>query len=217
MMAVANLNYYKNAIIYCGLLAFVLVTTVSCGSEQATYKQEAKAFCEVHNPENWKDFAKTGSPGDLETELNKRIDKVVKTKAFKGVVAELNKVEFMRELYPTAQTKISELIGEKWECPYYQEFYSVSFERQPGEVMTTEIDKDTVVIGIDAQGNYTVNSMELMDNEPQTLKDAIKTVAATTPPKVVVKTSENTPKSALESALEALAEMGVKKARIITP
>lgn len=211
------MNSYKNTIIYCALLAFVLVATVSCGQKQATYKQEAKAFCEVHNPENWKEFAKNGSPDKLAKELNKRIDKVVKTSALKNAIAELSKVEFMRELYPTAQTKISELIGEKWECPYYQEFYSVSFERQPGDAMTTDIDKETVVIGIDAQGNYTVNSMELMDNESQTLKDAIKTVAATTPPKVVVKTMENTPKAALESALSVAAEMGVKKARIITP
>jgi biopolymer transport protein ExbD len=129
----------------------------------------------------------------------------------------LDKVEFMRELYPTAQTKISKLTDEKWECPYYQEFYSVSFERQPGEAVTTDIDKDTVVIHIDAQGNYTVNSMELMDNEAQTLKDAVKTVAATSPPKVVVKTETNTPKVALDSALHVLYEMGVKKTQIVTP
>jgi hypothetical protein len=161
---VANLNSKIVVIIYWALIVFVLSTAVSCSSEQAKYKKEAKAFCEVHNPNNWKEFAKTGSPDELQKELETRIDKVVKTKAFKDIIAELNQVEFMRELYPTAQTKISELTGEKWECPYYQEFYSVSFERRPGEAVTTDIDKDTVVIHIEGQGNYTVNSMELMDN-----------------------------------------------------
>ena len=56
-----------------------------------------------------------------------------------------------------------------------------------------------------------------MDNKPETLKDAIKTVAATSPPKVVVKTEENTPKDSLDSALRVLYEMGVKKSSIITP
>jgi hypothetical protein len=109
-------------------------------SDIENHKQEAKDFCEIHNPNNWKEFAKTASPDELEKELEKRVDKVVKTKAFKDIIAELNQVEFMRTLYPAAQTKISELIGEMWECPYYQEFYSVSFERQPGEAVTTDID-----------------------------------------------------------------------------
>ena len=102
-----------------------------CGSEQETYKQEAQAFCEVHNPENWKAFAKTGSQAELEKELKRRIGKVVKSKAFNDILVQLDQVEFVRELYPAAQAKISALIGEKWVCPYYQAFYSLSFERQP--------------------------------------------------------------------------------------
>ncbi len=188
-----------------------------CGSEQETYKKEAKAFCDVHNPEHWKEFAKTGSMADLEKELNSRIDKAVKSKAFKDILVQLDQVGFVRELYPTAQAKISALIGENWECPYYRAFYSLSFERQPEGAAAGDIDKDAVVVGIDAQGNYTVNSMELMDNAPQTLKDAIKTVAATSPPNVVVKTQENTPKEALDSALRVLFDMGIERTKIVSP
>ena len=196
-----------------------IITAVGCNPEQENYKKEAAAFCEVHNPENWRAFAKTGSPGELQKELNSRIDQVVKTTAFKKIVAELNQVEFMRKLYPTAQSKISKLIGRQWECPYYKEFYTITFERLPKDTITTDIDKDkdVVVIGIDAKGNYTVNSMELMDNAPETLKDAIKMVAATSPPKVVVKTEENTPKDSLDSALRVLYGMGVKHTSIISP
>ena len=217
MYKVDRLNYDCRAIFYWAFLPFVLFAASGCESQQEILKKDASAFCEIHNPENWTEFAKTGSPAELEKELNKRIDKAIKTKAFKDVVAELNQVEFMRELYPTAQSKISNLIGEKWDCPYYQEFYSVRFERHPAPQSATDFSSDTVVLGIDANGNYTVNSMELMDNKPETLKDAIKTVAATSPPKVVVKTEENTPKDSLDSALRVLYEMGVKKSSIITP
>jgi hypothetical protein len=205
------------SIIIWAFLPLLFLVVSACESQQEILKKEANAFCEIHNPENWKEFAKTGSPAELEKELNKRIDKAIKTKALKDVIAELNQVEFMRELYPTAQKKISNLIGENWDCPFYQEFYSVRFERHPAPPSAIYISNDTIVVGIDANGNYTVNSMELMDNKPETLKDAIKTVAATSPPKVVVKTEENTPKESLDSALHVLYEMGVKKSTIITP
>ena len=210
-------DYDYKVVLYWAFLTLGLFVASGCESQQGILKKEANAFCEIHNPDNWKKFAKTGSPAELEKELNKRIDKTIKTKAFKDIIAELNQVEFMRELYPTAQLKISDLIGEKWDCPFYQEFYSVRFERYPAPPSATDISNDTIVLGIDANGNYTVNSMELMDNKPETLKDAIKTVAATSPPKVVIKTEENTPKESLDSALHVLYEMGVKKFTIITP
>ena len=206
-------------------VVLIIASVAGCHSQRETYRKEAKAFCDVHNPENWKAFAKTGSLEQLPTELNHRIHKVVHTEAFKNIVAELNQIRFLRQLYPGAQTKITQLTGEQWDCSYYQAFYSVKFERISDDTVTAvhnsaataKDDKNVIVVGIDTQGNYTVNSMELMDNSPQTLQQAIKTVAASTKPYVIISKVSLTPNSALNAALKVLQQMGISNVTIVTP
>jgi biopolymer transport protein ExbD len=197
-------------------VAIILVTSAACNSKQDTYRQEAKAFCEVHNPNNWKEYANAPGSVDLQKEVNRRVSEVIHTREFKQIVADLDKIQFARELYGAAQRKISALTGEPWDCPYYQQFYAVSFE-QKGTSVPDLGDKNTVVVSIDNNGNYTVNTMELMNNEQDTLKQAILKVAATPPPKVIVKTSENTPKEAIDAVMNTLHDLGVKNATLVTP
>jgi hypothetical protein len=195
----------------------LITSSVGCTANVENLKQEAAAFCGVYDPRNWKEFEDQAGAVDLEKELNKRIGQVIKSDEFKQIISELEQVEYARDLYVTAQTKISALIGEKWDCTYFQEFYAISFVSHSDSFGFDYEDGNVVIVAIDGAGNFTVNSMELMDNKPETLKQGIKTVAASQQPKVIIKTTESTPKEALDVAMNTLHSMGVENTTVITP
>ena len=194
----------------------MLLLLAGCKSKLDVYKEEAQQFCEVHNPSEWKAHVKKTGETNVKEELDRRVNSVVITEEFKKIVDELNKVEFMRELYSTAQAEISKLIQDKWECVYYREFYTVRFERSQGDMAAQPSEEGLITIVIDADGNITISSMELMDNQLETLRQGIETIATESPPKIVIKTRENTPKSTLNGVTGLLYKMGVRKATIIS-
>lgn len=138
------------------LLCFVLALQtdiLACGSIQDTHRREAREFCKLHNPEHWREFSKSASPVELQTALKAKINSVVKTKAFRQIITELEQVRILRALYTTAQSKISQLTGESWNCPDYIAFYSVSFLGMHKENEPEEIIEGNVIVGVDENGH----------------------------------------------------------------
>jgi biopolymer transport protein ExbD len=203
---------YKNRL----FITYIITLSIfGCTTNDKNYEDEAIAFCEAHNPLNWVAYQNRADAVDLKKALDKRLSQVIESDEFNKIINALDQVVFSRQLYPTAQSKISALIGKDWECKYYQAFYAIDFVQYP-----TPLDSDSdaaVILAIDDAGNFSVNAMKLIDNRVDTLKRGIVMAASASPPKVIIQTSPSAPKEALNAALDLLRKLKVKKVSIITP
>jgi len=143
---------------------FTVVLIFSCcypatsSAGPATYRKEAKAFCNLHNPAPWNDYIKSHTLGELRHQLNIGIKKAVHSWDFLAIISELDAARFDRNPYPEAQQKISRLIGEKWECPFYQQFYAEIYEprhQKELEYVTDDMSKTLEYSREEAEKDYT--------------------------------------------------------------
>ncbi|WNO10472.1 hypothetical protein [Teredinibacter sp. KSP-S5-2] len=138
----------------------LLLLLVSCDSGTEKYKQDAKAFCDVFAVENWKEFKSELSFEELNDLVIARSKSAVKTKAFSALIEELDKVEFFRDLSPTAKGKIQELTGEEWSCPDYEKFYQLTIRKASvSSEANSKVSEFQIEIG--AQGRYFIQGKEI--------------------------------------------------------
>lgn len=120
-------------------LAVVLGLTFSvagCATQKAPANPllaDAEAFCEVYQPQHWRDQDPELGLFELETLAQQQLREVLRTEQFKDLIITLDEVNHYRELYPTAKSEIERLIGTEWNCPAYQQFFDIESRKQAGE------------------------------------------------------------------------------------
>jgi len=53
------------------------------------------------------------------------VRKVLKTNEFNKLLEDMESVEFYRQMYPTEKSRIEKFTGETWNCPAFENFYSI--------------------------------------------------------------------------------------------
>lgn len=106
----------------------VLVSGMSACSEtdeKTRFRLEAEAVCEVFNPNNWKDISKDIQPYELQAMLTERLTAALKSEQMAEIFRALPQFK-IDKAYDIYQKKVSELIGEKHECPAIKDYFSVN-------------------------------------------------------------------------------------------
>ncbi|MCI0505106.1 MAG: hypothetical protein L0Z73_03250, partial [Gammaproteobacteria bacterium] len=67
-----------------------LLIPLSACADIETHKKEAAAFCEIYNPQNWKEYPKNTSLEEFNAELAKRISAIVVTEEFRSIFIKFN-------------------------------------------------------------------------------------------------------------------------------
>ena len=206
----------------CSVLS--LLITFGCAPKTNIHSQEATAFCEVFNPENWRDFQQNTSYEDFQIELTNRIAKVVVTPEFRNIFKELSETPYSPDLnvYNFYKVRIGKLIGHDWNCPNAEKFYSVEWKR----VDSTTSESDTsqansiahenaeIVMSISNNGDLIVNSKKLKDSSIGTLKDALSLSSSSEPPSILILKEHNVDDKKLISLMDSLSKLGITKLRM---
>jgi biopolymer transport protein ExbD len=210
----------KNITVLIPLSAFLLLLTTGCAPQSNIHTQEAAAFCEIYNPQNWKDFPENASLEEFNDELAKRISAIVVTEEFRKIFKLFND-ERHPNFYHSVKQQISELVGQEWDCLYFRNFYikprkeiQISIDGI-SEVAPLEKGKE-VVVSIDSDGKLYVDSNPLVNSNANTLVKAIQITATTDKPKIVVRVDSGAPHQAFITVIDAANQLGINKLSIET-
>lgn len=205
------------------LLFFIcLVFAISSYANTDIHKKEATALCNVYKPDNWKEFLTTHQPEEVYKELGNRISKTVITNEFRNIFKNYldnNATDF----HSTVTKQVSKLIGEKWECKYFDDFYKPQVQRKEIQlelknisiVKTVNHGKE-VIISVDSRGNFYVNDNALKNNNRNTLISAIKLTTSENKPKLVIRSDANAPHNTFITILDAAHSLGITNISIET-
>lgn len=212
--------------------------------DTAIYKKEAAALCEVYKPAIWQEFIKNHKPEEILGELRNRLNQAVSTEEFRIIVKKQVGEEGSAGSSSAIAEEVSQLIGEKWNCAYFDAFYQVS------EVCTVIGEKsyckpvdanakprlrkeiqlllkgiaevsplqngEEVIVGVDTDGNLYVNANPLKNKEMSTLIQAIKLLTKVKKPKIVIRADSRAPYVAFVTIFEAAKSLGITKLSIET-
>jgi hypothetical protein len=208
-------KYYKYSIFF--IFGSLII---GCSSKANTYKQEAEAFCNVQNPENWLDYKNTGSYFDFQDELVKRISKVVVSEEFRDIFKKLSEDDSRPDAYTFYKTEIEKLTGEEWNCPYAKDFYSVEWKSEhitPGQPTSAASDDETeeLVIRLEQNGDYIINSEKVAAQDSEKIDQLLKEFL-NKKSKVKIITADGVSKEQLLEAMGKLSHLGVTNVTIVT-
>jgi hypothetical protein len=194
------------------ILLFWLAISSAHAADKEVYKQEAKAFCEVYDPANWKDV-----PNEMNTvydELAKRIRKIVVTDEFRNVFQQLADQGYT-DFYAAIKPEISKLIGEDWECENAEKFHTITWVKKDSlsEQTANTID---IEITISTEGQLYVNSKLLDSTDVEAIKNAITAQAGVKQPKITIVTQPNTTQETVTLIMDAARQLGVKRLSVLT-
>ncbi len=132
------------SIIHSRLVTFLLITPLislvtACATNTPSHVKESADFCEVHNPERWMKVWQNGDAESTERyyqNLASDIKTTIKTEEFRNIFKEQLEIppnEYRKEYsndYVYYRKKISELLGEEWDCEYLKYHYVKEFEEE---------------------------------------------------------------------------------------
>ena len=178
-MKVFEQSFLATRVIRCAVILLIFFYT-ACGSTNESLKKEAYAYCEIYNLDNW-DFSKYSDAWALQNELSKRIKSTVKSKEITQILDQFASDHSHLDFHAYMETELSKLIGEKWDCPAHKKFYSRSNAQTSGEtttIVTTDqssnpANDNEVVVWIDKDGNYYINSSDTAISDSFSLKEAL--------------------------------------------
>jgi biopolymer transport protein ExbD len=205
------------------LFATTFLFTSSVGaSDVEKHKQEAKDLCEVYNPDNWVEFFKSSNPSTTEiySEIGKRIRKVATTDDFKAIYQDIYD-KYHPDVYNFTKERVSKLIGEKWECDYYRNFY---FPRKEIVLDIDAVDKKTnpllkrneIKVLIDSEGKLYINSDEALSPDKALIRKSIGNQPNYKQANIVIYADAKAPQQSFVSVVSTLSEMGFRKVSIAT-
>ena len=194
-------------------LVFISYALIGCIESLRTYSQEAQLYCNLHKIESWKDFPRDASLDDFIKEYDKRVSAVGFSSEFKEVIRDIDKIIFLKNLYPGAKAKISALTGEPWDCPAYQEFHHVEYEKvDPEETMG--IGKP-LRIEISSSGAVVINDGLLVNITAEEINKVISSLGLKSPVSASVTVYYDAPEEILNQVMHALKETEVEDLVII--
>ena len=103
-----------------GLLLIIFVIP-ACSSNVESYKKDAMSLCEVYNPENWKEYIKVNGTENIYSEIGVRTREAIRTEEFRNIFSKFLD-ERQTNFHDFIHGQVSELIGEEWQCAYFDNF-----------------------------------------------------------------------------------------------
>lgn len=200
------MNVFKNRLIinFGFLLGIVFVAPFACASQQNVYRQEADAFCKLHNPEIWNKRKQYTALENLDY-LNSQIKKTVKSAEFLAIFDNLAKTGY-KDFYKAIKPKISELIGEPWQCQYAKEFYALSWVRKGDRASNVK----PLIIMIKKNGQIELEGKIYPDSSDSSYFQKLKMIVASKSNTIVIKMPAKTPQSKLTEYIKPFRDLAVK-------
>jgi hypothetical protein len=194
-------------------ISLMVALSFSCSErrdERQSYLEDAEAFCAVHESNKWADVSREMSIDAFNKLVMARELESVKTQRFKDLVKQLGEVEFYRELYPTAKREIEAITGTEWNCPPYEAFTSITVQREPSELLSSDAHPDILVT---SSGDFFLDHQPL-DLQSDQLKQFIANRDSDSP--VIIKLEDGVGDEALEPLFRAFAELEVQDISVIS-
>jgi hypothetical protein len=191
------------------LITAILLAPLACASNQEIYINEAQAFCEIHNPEQWKDRVNYSAQENFDY-LSERIRSVVKSEGFLQIFDKLSQQGYA-DFYRAIQPQISRLVGEEWQCEHAKSFYALQWVRQ-GETSGSE---KVTIIAITGKGTVEINGKIFPTSEDAVYKAELAAVAKTKDSKILLKVPAGTDSKRLEQFLKPMRELKIKKLSVL--
>jgi hypothetical protein len=179
-------------------------------NERQSYLDDAGAFCAVHESNKWAEVSPEMSIDAFNKLVMERELESVKTQRFKDLVKQLGEVGFYRELYPTAKREIEAITGTEWNCPPYEAFTSITVQREPSELLSSDAHPDILVT---PSGDFFLDHQPL-DLQSDQLKQFIANRGSNSP--VIIKLEDGVGDEALEPLFRAFAELEVQDISVIS-
>lgn len=179
----------------------ITITLIGCNETKLSYNQEAKIFCDLHKTESMEGGARRATNAELKVILDRKISEVAFSKKFKEIINDLDKIRFLKNLYPGAQEKIRTLTGEQWECPEYKELYSVKFERITPKI---EPKHNSITINISNSGEVIVNGGLMTNITAEEFNKIISSLELKTPVSATVTITKGASGDILNQVMQAL-------------
>lgn len=112
----------------CIYLVLLTLSACSSASSQNAFLEEARAFCQVHSVEYWKNSAKLDElnalgPTEKQVRLIEEIRSTITSEEMRRVVYEEAQGLSAEEFYPYLQRELPKLTGKPFDCPEIEEFY----------------------------------------------------------------------------------------------
>jgi biopolymer transport protein ExbD len=180
--------------------------------------QEAINFCNVYDPEDWRNFKNTGLYFEFQDELVKRISKIVVTAEFRNIFEKLAEDDSRPYPYTFYKTEIEKLTGEKWNCPHAKDFYSVQWKSEPStsrQATSEASDIDELIIRLEQNGDYVINSKKVAAQNSEKIDQLLRELITSTP-KVKVISADGVSKEQLLDALQKLSQLRVTNVSVVT-
>ena len=202
-----------SALINSILCIFACLVLSGCSQNNASNKQalaqDASAFCDIHEAKHWNDI----SPQIPITEFNKisyeRVSKVLKTNEFNKLLDEMGSVEFYRQMYPPAKSRIEKLTGEAWNCPAYENFYSI--KTSSGSTDSHESEADIIIT---KEGKYLIQNkpVKLTPNALKAALDHEKNPKSN----LIIKMETGASDNLLPALFQAIAPLGIEDVSVLS-
>ena len=106
-------------------LAVVLFVQTACEKREPVvdYKAEAHAFCEVFNPDKWKDTPADAQPAEIQQMLSDRLAVAVHSEKMKDIVKTIPTIP-MNLRYKYVMENVSAVTGETFSCPSMIDYFN---------------------------------------------------------------------------------------------
>lgn len=192
------------------ILAYMLSgCTQSVASNKQSLIQDANAFCDIHQAKHWKDISSNTPITEFNDIAYARVHKVLNTNEFKKLLEEMKSVEFYRQMYSTAKTRIEEITGETWDCPAYMIFYSIKTSR---ESTVSHANEPNIVIT--KEGEYLVHNkrVKLTPNSLKVALDHDNNPRS----KLIIKLDPGASDKLLNPLFQALIPLGIENVSVLS-
>ena len=161
---------------------FILSTVfyAACGVSDTSLKKQAYQYCDIYNPKNW-DSSQYKDAWELQRAISKKIQSTIKSKQILHILDVYASDHKIVDFHQYMETELSKLIGEKWDCPAHKKFFTPSENVATTEIKNSAESKastnaqngEEVVIWIDKDGNYYINSSDKAIKDAKLLKDEL--------------------------------------------
>lgn len=110
-----------------GIIGFAIALATKLGDQKIPV-QKARAFCQVHSVEYWKNSAKLDElnalgPTEKQVRLIEEIRSTITSEEMRRVVYEEAQGLSAEEFYPYLQRELPKLTGKPFDCPEIEAFY----------------------------------------------------------------------------------------------
>jgi hypothetical protein len=195
--------------VYILLFIFLFLSQAGCSSDtgKEIYRQEAQAFCDIHQPEKWTNRAKFTVQENYDY-LQEQINSVIRSPEFLAIFKRLSDRGY-KNFYHAIQPEISKLIGKEWTCPDAEAFYNMKWEKVDAQSQLI-----TVTLTVLPDEKLQIDNDVISLSDTDSIATAIKASAQGRDYKVMLRVPEGTTDSTLSTYFSPLIKLKIKNVSV---